>query len=71
MTISAADCSVKIVTRSQIIPVDISTTKIKGAKSIGGSVSRGLVTVILKYYHKINSYKVKLDLPDENDSYID
>jgi hypothetical protein len=25
----------------------------------------------LKYYHKINSYKVKLDLPDENDSYID
>jgi hypothetical protein len=34
ITISAADGYIKTVTRFQIIPVDISTTKIKEAKSI-------------------------------------
>jgi hypothetical protein len=34
-------------------------------------VQRSPVTEILKYYPKTNSYKVKFDLPDDNESYID
>jgi hypothetical protein len=47
ITISAADGSVKTVTRSQIKPID-TTTKIKEAKSIGDNVSPESVREILK-----------------------
>jgi hypothetical protein len=68
ITTSAADGSVKILTRLQNIPIDTST-KIKEAKPIG--CNQGSVIEILKFYLKTDSYKVKFDLPDDNDSYID
>jgi hypothetical protein len=68
ISISAGDGSIKTVTISQIIPIDMSI-KIKEAKSIGGNCSS--VTEILKYYPKTDSYQVKFDLPDDNDSYTD
>jgi hypothetical protein len=61
---------VKIVAISQIIPIDTST-KIKEAKSIGGNVSQGSAIEIVEFYPKKDSYKVKLDLADGNNSYID
>jgi hypothetical protein len=55
-----ADDSGQTVTRSYIIPVDI-TTKIKETKSIGNKVSRCSVTEILKYYLQTDSDKVRFD----------
>jgi hypothetical protein len=46
------------------------STKIKEAKSIEGNVSCSSVVEILKYYPQTDSYKVKFDVPDNNDSYI-
>jgi hypothetical protein len=68
--ITAVDNSIKTVARSQGISAD-QVTKIKEDKSIGGSVSRGSVTEIMNSYPKTDSYKVKFDLPDETDYYLD
>jgi hypothetical protein len=38
---------------------------------MGGNVSHGSVIEIFKYYPQKNSYKVKFDVPDENNTYID
>jgi hypothetical protein len=70
ITITAIDGSFKTVSRSQLIPIDMSTSKIKEAKS-RGDTSSVLIIVILKYYPKMDSYKVKFDLLDDNYSYID
>jgi hypothetical protein len=69
ITITDIDGSVKTVAIPQIIPINRST-KIKEAKSIRG-ISCGSVTEILRYYPKKDFYKVKLDVQDENNSYID
>jgi hypothetical protein len=70
ITIFAADDSVKTFYRFRFIPVD-TTTKIKEIKSIECNVPRGSYREILKYYFQRNSYKVKFDIQDENNSYIE
>jgi hypothetical protein len=69
-TISAEDGSVKNVTRSQIIPVKNNELNIKQAKTISNG-ARGTVSEILKYYPHKDSYKVKFDMPNNEDPYID
>jgi hypothetical protein len=59
----------KTVTRSQVIPAEI-TIKIKEIKTIGGNIHVS-VTELLKYSPKKDSYKVKFDIPDENNSNIE
>jgi hypothetical protein len=71
ITISAADGSVKTVTRSRIIPLSSQESLIKEDKKIGTSsnnVVRGTISEILKYNPKNDTYKVKYDMPNDNDS---
>jgi hypothetical protein len=67
--ISAADKSVKTVTRSQFIPIDV-PTKIKETKLIA-EASRRLIIETLKNYSKMDFYKGKFDLPYDNEPYND
>jgi hypothetical protein len=74
ITISAADGSVKTVTRSRIIPIRFQESTMKEAKTIGSgnnNVVRGTISEILKYNPKNDTYKVKYDMPNEEPEYID
>jgi hypothetical protein len=72
ITISAADGSVKNVTRSRIIPVDLNNNVIKQSKTItSGNVSRGIISEILNYNPKNDTYNVKYEMPNDNEPYID
>jgi hypothetical protein len=64
--ITAADSSIKIVPPPRLIPVD-SLAKINEVNKTRGT-SRPSVIEILKYNPQEDFYKVKLDLPDENNS---
>jgi hypothetical protein len=69
ITISAADGSIKTVTRSRIIPIKSNEMSLKQAKTIPGT-SRGSVTKILSYNTKKDTYKVIFKV-DGDDDYID
>jgi hypothetical protein len=74
ITISAADGSVKTVTRSRIIPIRSHEWLMKEDKTIesgtNNNVVRGTISEILKYKPKNDIYKVKYDMPDKSE-YID
>jgi hypothetical protein len=70
ITISAADGSVKTVTRSRIIPLRSSViNSLKQAKTIPGT-SRGSIVEILSYNLKKYTYKVRFE-GEDGDDYID
>ena len=69
ITISAADGSIKTVTRSRIIPVKANEMSLKQAKTIPGT-SRGSVVEIISYNPKRDTYKVRFEVEGGSD-YID
>jgi hypothetical protein len=69
-TISASDGSIKTLTRSQIIPMKNNELNIKQAKTIDNG-ARGTESEILKYYPNKDSYKIKFDMPNNEEPYID
>jgi hypothetical protein len=56
--------------RLQVISIN-SSTKIKEVKIMVVTTQRGSVIEILKFYPQKDFNKVKFDLSNENDSYID
>jgi hypothetical protein len=71
---SAADGSVKTVTRSRIILIRSHESTMKEAKTIAhNNVVRGIISEILKYNPKNDTYKVKYDMSNDgdDDEYID
>jgi hypothetical protein len=69
ITISAADGSVKTVTRSRIIPKRSNEISLKQAKTIPGT-SPGSIVEIISYNAKKYTYKVKFEV-EGGDDYID
>jgi hypothetical protein len=69
ITISAADGSVKAVTRSRIIPVKANEMSLKQAKTIPGT-SRGSVVEIISYNPKRDTYKVRFEVKGGESDYI-
>jgi hypothetical protein len=69
ITISAADGSVKTVTRSRIIPLRSNEMSLKQAKTISRT-SRGSVTEILSSNQNKDTYKVRFEV-DNDEDYID